>query len=81
VGNKNTHLRLRGPLRNPTERRDGPKAPTAVHGALGFKFDLLNTIADCLENQFTPHDVCDKNDDKRVEGRVECAGSCRKQLR
>jgi hypothetical protein len=45
-------------------KRDGPKAPTAIHGLLGLKYHPLekaNAIADCLENQFTPNDLCDEN--------------------
>jgi hypothetical protein len=45
-------------------KRDGPRASTAVHGPSGLKFHLsekANTIADCLENQFTHRDLCDKN--------------------
>jgi hypothetical protein len=50
-------------------KRDQPKAPTAVHGPSCLKFDTLNAVADCLENRFTSHDVCDRNDERRVEGR------------
>jgi hypothetical protein len=32
--------------------------------------DKANAIADCLENQFTPHDLCDENHDRRVGARV-----------
>jgi hypothetical protein len=28
-------------------------------------------IADCLENQFTEHDLCNKNHERRVEARVQ----------
>jgi hypothetical protein len=54
-------------------KRDGPRAPTAIHSHLGLKFLLLekaNAIADCLENQFTPHDLCDENE-LWVEARVD----------
>jgi hypothetical protein len=33
--------------------------------------DKANAIADCLENQFTPHDLCDENHERRVEARVQ----------
>jgi hypothetical protein len=39
-------------------KRDGRRAPTAIHGSLGLKFyptEKANVIADCLENQFTPY--------------------------
>jgi hypothetical protein len=54
--------------------RDGPRAPTAIHGLLGLKYypeDKANAIADCLANQFTPHDLCDENHEERVEARVQ----------
>jgi hypothetical protein len=49
-------------------KRDGPRAPTAIHGPLGLK---AKTIADCLENLFTPHDLCDENCEPGVEARVQ----------
>jgi hypothetical protein len=51
-----------------------PRAPTAIHGPLGLKFlplENVNATADCLENQFTPHDLCDENHERRVEARVQ----------
>jgi hypothetical protein len=33
--------------------------------------DKANAIADCLENQFTPHDLFDENHERRVEARVQ----------
>jgi hypothetical protein len=45
-------------------KRGGPKAPTAILGPLGLKYQLLDKatmIADCLENQFTLHDLCGEN--------------------
>jgi hypothetical protein len=39
-------------------KRDGLKAPTAVHGPLGITYhpnEKANAIADCLENKFTSH--------------------------
>jgi hypothetical protein len=40
--------------------KDGPRAPTTIHDPLEVTFHLLeaNTIADFLEKQFTPHDLC-----------------------
>jgi hypothetical protein len=51
-------------------KRDGPKAPTAVHGPLGIMYhpnEKSSAIADCLENQFASHDLCDENHERRVE--------------
>jgi hypothetical protein len=45
-------------------KRDGPNASTAVHGPLRITDHpnkKANMIADCLENQFTSHDLCDEN--------------------
>jgi hypothetical protein len=55
-------------------KRDGPRAPTSIHGPSGLKFqpsEKANAIADCLENQFTHHDLCDENHERRVEARVQ----------
>jgi hypothetical protein len=54
--------------------RDGPRAPTAIHGTSGLKFlpsEKANAIADCLEIQFTPHDLCDENHERQVEAEVQ----------
>jgi hypothetical protein len=54
--------------------RGGPRTPTAIHGPLGLQFLLLgkaNAIVDCLENQFTLHDLCDENHKWRVEASVQ----------
>jgi hypothetical protein len=48
------------PLAKSLKRRDRPKAPTAIHSPSGLIFlplEKVNKIANCLENQFTPHDV------------------------
>jgi hypothetical protein len=55
-------------------KRDGAKEPTAIHGSLGLTFHPLekaNAIADCLENQLTPHDLCDESHKRQVEARVQ----------
>jgi hypothetical protein len=55
-------------------KRDGPKAPTAIHGLLGLKYHPLqkaNAIADCLENLFAPHDLCDENHERRVKAEAQ----------
>jgi hypothetical protein len=62
------------PIGKSLPKRDGPREPTAIHGPLGPKFlplEKTNEIADCLENQFMPHDLCDKNHERRVEARVQ----------
>jgi hypothetical protein len=55
-------------------KRDGPKAPAAIHGPLGLKFLSLekgNVITDCLESQFKPRDSCDENHERLVQTRVQ----------
>jgi hypothetical protein len=40
----------------------------------GFKFhpsEKAKAIADCLYNQFTPHDLFDENYERRAEARVQ----------
>jgi hypothetical protein len=72
----NTELTLQAmwPIVKSLTNRDGPRARTAIHGLLGLKYhpeDKANAIADGLENQFTPHDLCDENHERRVEARVQ----------
>jgi hypothetical protein len=53
-------------------KRDGTRAATAIHGPSGLKFlqlEKANAIADCLENHFTPHDLCDEHHDRGVEAK------------
>jgi hypothetical protein len=55
-------------------KKDGPRAPTAIHGASGLQFhssEKANAIADCLEIQFWQHDLCDENYKRRVEAAVQ----------
>jgi hypothetical protein len=62
------------PIAKLLTNRDGPRAPTAIHGPLGIKFHPLekaNTIADFLEMQFTPDDLCEENHKWQVEARVQ----------
>jgi hypothetical protein len=55
-------------------KRDGPRAPIAIHSPSGLKFhpsEKANATADCLETQFTPHELCNENHERRVEARVQ----------
>jgi hypothetical protein len=55
-------------------KRDGARAPIAIHGPSGLKFnssEKASAIVDCLENQFTHHDLCDENHERRVKTRVQ----------
>jgi hypothetical protein len=58
------------PIAKSHTERDGPNAPAAVHGPLGITYqpnEKANTIADCLQNQFTSHDLCDEKHETRVQ--------------
>jgi hypothetical protein len=62
------------PIAKSILKRDGPRAPTAIHGPSGLKFypsQKANAIVDCLKNQFTHHDLCDENHEQQVEARVQ----------
>jgi hypothetical protein len=62
------------PIAKSLTNRDGTMAPTAIHGLLGLKFhpvDKANAIVDCSENQFTPHDLCEENNEWQVKARVQ----------
>jgi hypothetical protein len=62
------------PIAKSLLKRNGRRAPTAIHGASGLKFhpsEKANAIADCLKIQFTPHDLCDDNHERRVEAGVQ----------
>jgi hypothetical protein len=65
-------------------KRDGSKTPAAVLGPLDITYHLnekANAIADCLENQFTSHDLCDENHERWEETARICrrhsAGKCK----
>jgi hypothetical protein len=62
------------PIAKSLLKRYGPRAPTAIHGTSGLKFlptEKVNAIADCLEIQFTPHELCDENHERRVKAKVQ----------
>jgi hypothetical protein len=54
--------------------RGAPKALSAIRGPLGPIFcavNKANIIANCLENQFRVHDLCDCDHRRLVEAQVE----------
>jgi hypothetical protein len=58
------------PIAKSFTNRDLPRAPTDIHGLLDLKYhpvDKANAIADCSENQFTSHDLCEENHERWVE--------------
>jgi hypothetical protein len=62
------------PIAKSLTNRDGPRVPTAIHRPLGENYhpvDKANTIADCLENQYKPHNLCKENHERHVEARVQ----------
>jgi hypothetical protein len=61
------------PIAETLIKRDGSTTPTAVHGFLRIvchQNEKANATADCLENQFTSHDLYDENYERRVTTRV-----------
>jgi hypothetical protein len=55
-------------------KRDGSTAPAAVHGPFGITHHpnkKSNVTADCLESQFTSHDLRNENIEQWVETRVQ----------
>jgi hypothetical protein len=72
----NAEVTLQGirPIAKSLLKMDGPRTKTAFHGVSGLKFhpsERANSIADCFEIQFAPHDLCDENHEQRVEARVQ----------
>jgi hypothetical protein len=74
IGNTEVTPQAIWPIAKSLLKRDGPRAPNAIHGPSGLKFNpskKVNAIADYLENQFTPHYLSDENHEWRVEDRVQ----------
>jgi hypothetical protein len=62
------------PIAKSLSKSDGPNASSAVHGPFGpifYPISKANIIADCLENQFKAHDLCDCDHRQHVEAQVE----------
>jgi hypothetical protein len=52
----------------------GPKTPSEIHDPLGpifYPIDKANRIADCLENKFREHDLCNCERRRHAEAQVE----------
>jgi hypothetical protein len=74
IGNCEVTPQAVWPVAKSLMKRDGPKAPTGIHGLLGLKYHLLekdNAISDGLKNQFTSNDLCDENHERRVQATVQ----------
>jgi hypothetical protein len=74
VGNCEVVPQAEWPIAKSLMKRDGPKAPTAVHGPLRITYhpyEKANEIADCLENQFTSRDLCDEKHEREVGTTVQ----------
>jgi hypothetical protein len=59
------------------------KGSNPVRGPLGITYHpnkKANVIADCLENRFKSHDLCDENHERRVETRVQAPLAIEKGL-
>jgi hypothetical protein len=62
------------PIAKSLTEKDGPKAQSAIRSPLGpicFPSHKANVTADCLENQFRVHDLCDCDHRQHVEVQVE----------
>jgi hypothetical protein len=64
------------PIAKSLLKRDGPRVQIAIQGPSGLILlvhpsEKASAIADCLENQFTHHDLCDENHEQWVETRVQ----------
>jgi hypothetical protein len=74
IGNTEVTPQAIWPITKSLLKRDGPRAPTAIHGTTGLKYhpvEKANAIADSLEIQFRTHDLCDDNHERRVEAGVQ----------
>jgi hypothetical protein len=74
ISNTDVTLQAIWPIAPSLMKRDGANKPTAIHGPFGLTFHPLekaNAIADCLENRFTLHYLCDENHKQWVEARVQ----------
>jgi hypothetical protein len=74
IGNAEVTPQVIWPIAKSPLKRGGPRALTAIHGASGLKFlpsEKANAIADCLEIQFTPHDLYDQSHERRVEAKFK----------
>jgi ATP-dependent exoDNAse (exonuclease V) beta subunit len=74
IGNPEVTPQAIWPIAKSLLKRDGSRVPTAIHGPSDLKFhpsEKANAIADCLENQFTHHDLCDENHEQQVEATVQ----------
>jgi hypothetical protein len=62
------------PIAKSHSKIDIPKASSAIHGPLGpifYPINKANIIADCSENLFRVHDLCDCDHRQHVEAEVE----------
>jgi hypothetical protein len=74
TGNTEVTFQALWPIAKSLLKRHGPRAPTAIDGPSGLKFhpsEKANAIANCLENQFTHHDLRDEIQRRRVEDKVQ----------
>jgi hypothetical protein len=74
LGNFEVTPRAIWPIARALLNRDAPKALTAIHCYHGLKFlpyEEANAIADCLENRFTHHDLCEEHHERWVEALVQ----------
>jgi hypothetical protein len=73
IGNSEVTHHAMWPIAKSIMRMDRRKGPTAIHspGLNLFLLEKANEIANCPENQFTPHDLCDEDHERQVVARVQ----------
>jgi hypothetical protein len=68
IGNTEVTPQAIWPIAKSLLKRDGPRAPTAIHDALGLKFlpsEKANRIAE------SGNSVCDENHERQVDAKVQ----------
>jgi hypothetical protein len=74
LSNAETTLHAFWPLVKSLKRGDKIKAPTAIQSPMGLKFlqfEKATVIADCLETQFSPEDLCEEHHEQLVVTRIQ----------
>jgi hypothetical protein len=74
IGNTEVTPQANWPIAKNLLKRDRPRAPNTIHGPSGLKFlpyERAKAIADCWENQFIHHNLCDENNERRLEATVQ----------
>jgi hypothetical protein len=74
IGNTEGTPQTIWPIAKSLLKRNGPRAPTAIHGSSCLKFhpsEKAKAISDCLETQFAKYYLCDENNEWCVKAKVQ----------